>query len=149
MTANSEQVAELVARISEVTHEEAANGAACGWRSCTGCHELNEGHATGPYSDIFGCALGIGCSECGGLGAVWEYWPESALAAMQEEPAADALASMQSQIDAAEAKVVEEREACAQIADGERCGVNGPVHRGATHAAQNIAEKIRARGAKL
>lgn len=42
------------------------------WRSCTGCHELNEGHDTGPFSEIFGCALGNGCSECGGIGAVWD-----------------------------------------------------------------------------
>lgn len=42
------------------------------WRSCSGCHELNEGHDTGPYSKVFGCALGNGCSECGGLGAIWD-----------------------------------------------------------------------------
>jgi hypothetical protein len=42
------------------------------WRSCSGCHELNEGHATGPFSKVFGCALGNGCSECGGIGAVWD-----------------------------------------------------------------------------
>lgn len=42
------------------------------WRSCTGCHESNEGHDTGPHSKIFGCALGVGCSECGGIGAVWD-----------------------------------------------------------------------------
>lgn len=42
------------------------------WRSCSGCHELNEGHDTGPRSKVFGCALGNGCSECGGIGAVWD-----------------------------------------------------------------------------
>lgn len=42
------------------------------WRSCSGCHELNEGHDTGPHSPSFGCALGLGCRECGGLGAVWD-----------------------------------------------------------------------------
>lgn len=42
------------------------------WRSCSGCHELNEGHDTGPFSPIFHCALGMGCSECGGLGAIWD-----------------------------------------------------------------------------
>jgi len=42
------------------------------WRSCSGCHELNEGHDTGPYSKVFCCTLGNGCSECGGLGAVWD-----------------------------------------------------------------------------
>ncbi len=42
------------------------------WHACSGCHELNEGHDTGPYSQVFKCALGIGCGECGGLGAVWD-----------------------------------------------------------------------------
>lgn len=42
------------------------------WRSCTGCHETNEGVPTGPWSSIFQCNLGGGCSECGGIGAVWD-----------------------------------------------------------------------------
>ncbi len=42
------------------------------WRSCSGCHELNEGHDTGPQSKVFQCALGNGCSECGGIGAIWD-----------------------------------------------------------------------------
>ncbi len=42
------------------------------WRSCTGCHELNEGYDTGPFSKIFECALGNGCDECGGIGAIWD-----------------------------------------------------------------------------
>lgn len=42
------------------------------WRSCSGCHELNEGHDTGPYSKVFSCVLGSGCSECGGIGVVWD-----------------------------------------------------------------------------
>lgn len=42
------------------------------WRSCTGCHELNEGHDTGPYSKTLKCHLGGGCSECGGIGAIWD-----------------------------------------------------------------------------
>lgn len=42
------------------------------WRSCTGCHELDEGHPTGPWSLAFQCNLGLGCHECGGIGAVWE-----------------------------------------------------------------------------
>lgn len=42
------------------------------WRSCSGCHELNEGHPTGPYSEVFRCNLGSGCRECGGIGATWE-----------------------------------------------------------------------------
>ncbi|WZB76790.1 hypothetical protein WJ972_15605 [Achromobacter insuavis] len=50
------------------------------WRSCTGCHELNEGHDTGPYSAILGCHLGNGCSECGGIGAIWDNTDYQAMA---------------------------------------------------------------------
>lgn len=42
------------------------------WRSCTGCHESDEGHPMGPYSEDFRCNLGSGCHECGGIGAIWE-----------------------------------------------------------------------------
>lgn len=44
------------------------------WRSCSGCHETNEGYPIGcyPHSDTLGCALGSGCRECGGIGAVWD-----------------------------------------------------------------------------
>lgn len=42
------------------------------WMSCTGCHELDEGHPTGRYSTALKCYLGLGCTECGGLGAVWD-----------------------------------------------------------------------------
>jgi hypothetical protein len=42
------------------------------WRSCSGCHESNEGVPTGPFSAVFKCHLGGGCRECGGLGAVWD-----------------------------------------------------------------------------
>lgn len=44
------------------------------WSSCSGCHESEDGHPVGSYSysKLFGCALGGGCSECGGIGAVWD-----------------------------------------------------------------------------
>lgn len=42
------------------------------WRTCTGCHESNEGYPTGPYSDTLKCHLGGGCFECGGIGAIWD-----------------------------------------------------------------------------
>ena len=42
------------------------------WKSCSGCHELNEGVPTGPYSRVLKCHLGMGCSECGGIGAIWD-----------------------------------------------------------------------------
>lgn len=50
------------------------------WRSCSGCHELNEGHDTGPQSKVFQCALGNGCSECGGIGAIWDTTDYDAMA---------------------------------------------------------------------
>jgi len=51
--------------------ERLSEGEGC-WRSCSGCHDLNEGVATGPYSKIMKCNLGMGCRECGGIGAVWD-----------------------------------------------------------------------------
>lgn len=42
------------------------------WRPCTGCHEWNEGVPTGPTSKVFRCVLGVGCQECGGIGAIWD-----------------------------------------------------------------------------
>lgn len=44
------------------------------WRTCSGCYETVDGQAVGhyPYSEIFGCTLGGGCSECGGIGAIWD-----------------------------------------------------------------------------
>lgn len=56
-----------LSRISEALAE--GTGA---WRSCSGCHELNEGHATGEWSDVLKCHLGLGCRECGGIGAIWD-----------------------------------------------------------------------------
>ena len=42
------------------------------WRSCSGCHELDEGYPTGRYSKALSCHVGLGCRECGGIGAVWD-----------------------------------------------------------------------------
>lgn len=44
------------------------------WRTCSGCHETEDGYPNGdyPYSKILKCDLGGGCSECGGIGAVWD-----------------------------------------------------------------------------
>ncbi|KWU16275.1 hypothetical protein [Achromobacter xylosoxidans] len=50
------------------------------WRSCTGCHELNEGRDTGPYSAVLRSHLGQGCSECGGIGAIWDSTDYQAMA---------------------------------------------------------------------
>ncbi|AZV00370.1 hypothetical protein pthi1_p05 [Paracoccus phage vB_PthS_Pthi1] len=42
------------------------------WRPCSGCHESNEGYPTGPYHPVLKCHVGLGCSECGGIGAIWD-----------------------------------------------------------------------------
>ncbi len=46
------------------------------WQSCSGCHETEDGHPVGefPFSRFLKCELGAGCSECGGLGAVYHDW---------------------------------------------------------------------------
>jgi hypothetical protein len=56
-------------RIREVVAEGPGH-----WRTCSGCHESEDGYDIGvyPHSAVFGCKLGGGCSECGGLGAVWD-----------------------------------------------------------------------------
>jgi hypothetical protein len=58
------------------------------WVSCSGCYETEDGHPVGdyPHSPILCCALGAGCSECGGLGAVWDTTDYAAFA---EEQMAD------------------------------------------------------------
>ena len=60
------------------------------WVSCSGCYETEDGQNVHgyPYSDVFGCVLGGGCSECGGIGAVWDT---TDYAAMGEELAASSL----------------------------------------------------------
>ena len=52
------------------------------WMTCTGCHESEDGYDVGyyPYSEAFGCKLGGGCSECGGIGAVWDTTDYGAMA---------------------------------------------------------------------
>ena len=54
--------------------EEAIKEGAGFWKSCTGCYETNEGYPpTGAFfSSIFKCYMGHGCSECGGIGAIWD-----------------------------------------------------------------------------
>lgn len=45
------------------------------WQACSGCQESNEGSVSTdlyPFSTVFQCQPGGGCSECGGLGVVWD-----------------------------------------------------------------------------
>lgn len=58
--------------------EELSEGSGA-WFSCSGCHNLNEGVPTGPWSDVLKCHLGFGCRECGGIGAVWDSTDYSAI----------------------------------------------------------------------
>lgn len=75
----------FAATITEVIKEESLGGAACGWKSCTGCLEAEDGHHCGtyPYSETFKTHVGAGCVECGGIGVVWEYYSKSILDDMQ------------------------------------------------------------------
>lgn len=52
------------------------------WRSCSGCYETEDGQNVHEYpqSDVFDCVLGGGCSECGGIGAVWDSTDYDAMA---------------------------------------------------------------------
>lgn len=62
------------------------------WRECSGCYESNEGAPPkgAVFSKVFGCYLGSGCSECGGIGAIWDSTDYEAMArfesASSEEP---------------------------------------------------------------
>lgn len=52
------------------------------WRTCSGCHETEDGYDIGyyPFNEAFRCKLGAGCSECGGIGAIWDTTDYSDLA---------------------------------------------------------------------
>ncbi|WCT73966.1 Lar family restriction alleviation protein [Sphingomonas naphthae] len=60
-------------RVAEVVAEYSGDGGGF-WKSCSGCHETEDGYDVGhyPFSEAFGCKLGGGCSECGGIGATWD-----------------------------------------------------------------------------
>ena len=78
---SEERMRGMSARIAEVMAECAADGGVGYWKSCSGCHETNEGYETGhyPYSEVFQCHVGSGCSECGGIGVVWEHHTKEGL----------------------------------------------------------------------
>jgi len=67
-----------------VAIKEQVDAGAGFWRPCTGCYDTEDGHPTQRYQSSvhLGCDLGNGCSECGGLGAVWNdfslYPPDEA-----------------------------------------------------------------------
>lgn len=61
-------------RIAEMIDEGGA------WRACSGCQEGEDGHVSArdyPYSAVYRCQPGGGCTECGGIGVIWEppgFW---------------------------------------------------------------------------
>lgn len=73
--------------------EAIKEGPGC-WKSCSGCHEHNEGVSLGQWSYVLQCNLGMGCHECGGIGAVWDAtdWSDFHLTAIEadSEPVDDA-----------------------------------------------------------
>lgn len=103
------------------------------WRSCSGCHELNEGRDTGPYSAVFQCHLGNGCSECGGIGAIWDSTDYQAMA--------DAIArDMGQSVSAAPQASPVAGEACAWFTEDHL------TDKSATTWDRTIAERWRAKG---
>ncbi len=62
----------FLARMSEARTEYEEDGS---WQACSGCQESVDGHVSQtdyPYSALFGCQPGGGCSSCGGLGVKWD-----------------------------------------------------------------------------
>lgn len=53
------------------------------WRSCSGCYETEDGQNVHGFlfSPTFGCVLGSGCGECGGIGAIWDQTDYAQMAA--------------------------------------------------------------------
>lgn len=62
------------ARVAEMIDEGGA------WRACSGCQEGEDGYISArdyPYSAVYRCQPGGGCTECGGIGVIWEppgFW---------------------------------------------------------------------------
>lgn len=52
------------------------------WQPCTGCYDTEDGHPTQKYdySPALQTAIGCGCHECGGLGAIWWHMTDAEVA---------------------------------------------------------------------
>lgn len=52
------------------------------WRACTGCYDTEDGYPTQKYlySPTLQTEIGCGCTECGGIGAVWWYMSDEDVA---------------------------------------------------------------------
>jgi hypothetical protein len=72
----------MLLNVAEQVSECAEGGGVGFWRSCTGCLETVEGYTPDsyPFVPAFKCHLGGGCSECGGIGAIWDIADYAAMA---------------------------------------------------------------------
>lgn len=70
---NTMSRAEILEQIEANVREQVSDGDGI-WLPCSGCFETEDGQNVHgyPYSEAFGCVLGSGCSECGGIGAIWD-----------------------------------------------------------------------------
>ncbi|UOF77763.1 hypothetical protein [Caudoviricetes sp.] len=75
METTTKEVDEIIEGLSEAVEEITLGGYGY-WSPCSGCHQTDEGHSLGRYSKALGSHLGIGCCECGGIGAVWNTTPK-------------------------------------------------------------------------
>lgn len=76
--------------VREAAKEAELDGAGF-WRTCSGCYEGEDGQNVNgfPHSPSFGCILGGGCHECGGIGATWDTtdYEDMARSMMEEDEA--------------------------------------------------------------
>lgn len=110
MTKTSTEVVEaLKQRVAEVVEE--GDGF---WQACSGCQEGADGYVPTtdyPYSHVFRCQPGGGCSECGGIGVIWDDtdYEDYAKFALEldktERSAARLLEELQTHVEAADKQV--------------------------------------------
>jgi hypothetical protein len=86
-------LSELALLKAGIDHEAAEQSGS--WHTCSGCYDTEDGHPTQryPYSTTFGCDLGNGCSECGGLGVVWDNTDYADMAEELAKPVEDPVSS--------------------------------------------------------
>lgn len=62
----------MLARVVQLREDEPEAGF---WIACSGCQESDEGYLSErlwPHSKVFDVQPGSGCTECGGLGVLWD-----------------------------------------------------------------------------
>ncbi|EYS89529.1 hypothetical protein CF68_33110 [Cupriavidus sp. SK-4] len=145
-SAGGQQVEQLPVELRAVA-ETVAEGAGF-WATCTGCYDTEDGRPTQKYahSDVFGCELGNGCRECGGLGAVWDDTDYAAMVEfMEQRDTAPAPAASPALADEAVHYVLRQyfdvtAETAANVAHDLRCGAApAPVAAPASDMGQDYA----------